>query len=584
MLKKVFARFFQDKTLLLILITALAIRVIYLNKLPPGIVHDELNYVMNAKSLFYTGKNIPLTASAILSWGEKNYDVVISELPSYLIMFWIGLTRLSFFTARFPYAIVSSMSVVVLYLITKNLLGKNIAKYAGFVMAFNPWSIHLGRTALEVNFALFFFLLGAYVILIVPPKNILRAFPFFLVMFFSYLGAKLHFFPLVLVFLVYKYITSKESPKQKRVFMIFAALSLVLLLSYVFTLDYQPSGTRRVELILFERDWAASLVNKERLRAIPNAGLELFSNKATVILRRIVDVYLKAFSSIGLFTRGETVSVYSIWEYGQFHYIDFFLIIMGLVALFSLSSQVFWLLVAIILLSPTVSSIELVEQSYAIRAYPMFPMFCLLSGAGIWYLKEKFKFGKLVFLAIGAIYLSSVVYFLNLYIYRYPVYAAERWFLSERILANYARHALENSGVKKVIISPIESQKIVFEEFLFFSGLYENSENIVKINKNIEKHDFSYDKVSFIKGCPGSLDFDEEVVLITHANYKCSEEKPGKRGIVDLKDAGTVYYIDNDILCKDYELARYYRPMDLFVFDMEKQSIAEFCKNWIISF
>ncbi len=585
MQKKLLSLFSKDKVIILSLfVIALLPRIYQLNRFPPGIIHDELNYVLNAKSLFHTGENIPLTASALFSWGEKNYDVVISELPSYLILLWVGLTKLSFFTARLPYAIVSSFSVVLLYLISKHLLGKEIAKWSGLVMALNPWSIHFGRMALEVNFATFFFLLGMYLFLILPSRKIFYALVFLIAMFLSYLGAKLHFLPLITILLIYKYHSTKDSKKQKKIYLKVLGLSLLILLAYVLTLDYQPSATRRVELILFERNWAASLVNQERLQAIPNAGLEILSNKATVIIRRIADIYLRGFSTIGLFTRGETVSVYSIWQYGQFHHVDFFLILLGLVITFSLSQQVFWLLITIILLAPTVSSIDLVERTFAIRAYPMFPMFSIIIGVGLWYLKEKIKFKRIIFGIVGLVYLVSLVYFFNIYFYRYPIYAAERWFLSERIIANYVIHAENNSNIKNIYVSTNESPKIVFEEYLFFSGLYENKENITKINENIENHKFSLGKVNYLDGCPENINLGEADVLISHKNFECSEEEPGKRGIVDLKDAGTVYYIDNDLVCNQNDLARYYRPMETSAFDLEKMTKDEFCTNWIISF
>ena len=585
MLKRLVKQFSKDNIFVIILILlAFLPRVYRLDKFPPGIIHDELNYVLNAKSLFHTGQNIPLTASAILSWGETNYDVVISELPSYIISIWIGLTKLSLFTARLPYVLISTLSVVLLYLITSKLLGKTIAKYSSLVFAFNPWSIHLGRSALEVNFATFFFLLSFYTILIASPNKILTALIFFVAMFLSYLGAKLLFLPLILILLAYRYFDSKTSHNDRKKYLLFAGLSVIVLFSYVLTLGNQPSGTRRVELILFERDWAENLVNKERLQAIPNLGLELFSNKATVILRRIVDVYLSAFSSIGLFARGETISIYSIWEYGQFHYIDFFLILAGIVYLYKLNRKVFWLLVAIILVSPTVASIDLVERTYAIRAYPMFPIFCILSGIGIWYFKAKFNFKKIATILVSIIYISSILYFLNLYFYRFPIYASERYFLSERIIANYVMRAEDNPEIKKIYVSTNESPKIVLEEYLFFSGLYDKKESIIAVNKNINNHDFSFGKVTYTNDCPEDFVLEDGNILISHHTSKCSKEESGKRGIVDLKDAGTVYYIDNDKLCKGLNLQRYYRPMDISVFDLEMQEVSEFCRNWIVSF
>lgn len=89
---------------LIIIATAIFFRVFLLDLFPVSIIPDELNYVLNAKSLWFTGHNIPLTASALFSWGETNFDIVISEVPSYITSLWIGPHSLNHFNARIPYA------------------------------------------------------------------------------------------------------------------------------------------------------------------------------------------------------------------------------------------------------------------------------------------------------------------------------------------------------------------------------------------------------------------------------------------------------------------------------------------------
>jgi hypothetical protein len=588
-MQSIFSKNFFKKNafLIFLFIISLALRAYRLDKFPIAMIHDELNYVMNAKSLYHTGKNIPLTATALLSWGEKDFDVVISELPSLIIVPWVGPNILNQFNSRILYVLISSFSVVLLYLIVKILLSEPIANYASLVFALNPWSIHIGRTALEVNFSIIFFLLGVY-FLIRKNASLFLSFTFFVAMFMTYLGAKLNFVPLIVIFLFYKYYIIKDKAKVSRKFLMYFFASLAVLLTYTLSISGQPSGERTDELIIFERDWAASLVNDERRQAIPNTGLEIFSNKATVIIKRVLDVYLKAFSTTGLFSRGETVSVYSTWEYGQFHYIDFALIIMGLIALFAVNRKVFWLVAVVLAISPIVSSIDLVEHTYAIRAYPMFPFLAILSGVGFWYIRQNLRFGKIVSIFIGVVYIGSILFFLNLYLYRYPVYAAERWFFSERIIANYVKHSMDFPEVKKIYVSTVESPKITFENLLFYMGLYNNKEQVEKANVIIKSKDFTYEKLTVVHGCPqenGISDTEDDgTILITHRRFNCLEEKPGYRGIVDLKDAGTVFVIRNDKLCEGLDLQRYYRPMDIGVFDVEKLSTESLCKNWIISF
>lgn len=570
--------------IIFLFILALVPRVFLLDVVPFSMIHDELNYILNAKSQFYTGKNIPWTASALFSWGEKNFDIVIAEIPSILISGWVGSNNLSQFNARLPYSIISSFAVVLIYLITKKVLNEKIAKIAGIFMAVNPWSIHFGRTALETSFATFFFLFGIFVLLKTNSWKILLALPLFLGGFLSYLGAKLLFLPIIIICLSLKFYAKGKPSKNIQPYLVFAAIAFITVLLYYVTLDFQPAGDRKIELLFFKTDWVKGIVDGERQQAIPNPLLEIFSNKATVILRRIADFYVAAFSTTSLFGKGETISVYSIWQYGQFHYIDLPLILMGLVWLFTLKRSIFWFVTAIIAISPFVSAINLVEQTYAVRTFPMFPFLIILSATGFWYILEKTRFGKIFAFCIALVYIISVGYFLHLYFFRYPVYAAERWFFNERLISNYARLAQDHPEINKIYVVTREGAKWVFEEYLFYSGIYNKEADVKSINEKLIIRDFSYGKVIFLNECP-DVKLGGEDILIANINSKCNSEEVGGHGFVDLKDAGTVVVITNDILCKNIQnLPRYYRITDINIFRIEKLTVEEFCKNWVVEF
>lgn len=563
---------------------ALVPRIWKLDVLPPSMIHDELNYVMNAKSLSLTGKNIPWTASALFSWGERQFDVVISEIPSWVIAPYIGFVQLNQFNARIMYAVSGAISVVMLYLITKNILNKKLAIIASVFMSFNPWSVHLGRTALEVNFALMFFLMGFYLIVANRGWKIFLSFPFFLMSFLSYLGAKLLFLPLIIIILVFHYLLNKPSSKNIKIYLLYIISAFFVVFAYWITIKYQPAGSRTDELLIFENEWTSSIVNDERRQSIPNVGMELFTNKAVVLIRRVADVYLKAFSPIPLFSRGETISVYSTWQHGQFYYIDFFLIIAGLIWLYKKKAKVFWLISFLILLSPSVSSIDLVEETYAIRAFPMFPMMSILSACGVMFIFENIKFKKGFIILFGSIYLISVCYFLNLYFYRYPAFSSERWFLSEKIISRYLELAESDQDIENVYIVPFESKKVVFEEHLFYSGKYDNKKNVAVINEQMKNENFSIDSAIFSNECPKTTLLNKNDVLISEFRKGCVEGERGNHGILDLKDAGTIFIINNDLLCDDVDLPSYYRVFNINDFKIETMNKTEFCSKWIVDF
>lgn len=558
-------------------------RLLWLNHFPISMVYDELNYVLNAKSLFASGQNIPWTASSLLSWGEKDFDIVIAEIPSLINAIWIGPNPTNQFNARLPNAIMATLSVVFVYLIAKNLLNQTIAKIAGVFMAVSPWNIHLGRTALELSPAVFFFLFGTYLLLRGRSYKIFLSLPLFVFGFLSYLGAKLLFLPIISVLVIYKFKTVKDSPKSP--YLIYFFVSFLIFLIYFLTLTFQPAGVRKGELLVFSPQWSKSVVDNERLQAIPNPFLSLFSNKAVVLSKRVIDTYISAFSAPNLFSKGETISIYSTWEYGQFHYIDLILIALGFLALFTYYRKSFYLLVALIAVSPAASAVDIVQETYAVRSFPLFPLLIIVSAAGFWYIKEKVKFGKTLAILTGTVYLISFLYFLQLYFFRFPIYSAERWRFSERLTANYAMRAQNDDQIKRIYVVNEHSSKWAFEEYLFYSGAYNTPDQVKIINQRMKFRNFSDGKVVFLEKCPEMVDFANGEVLIVDVKIDCGQKEEGNHGFLDLKDAGTVMIIENDLVCKDIpDLLRYSRVWSLKDLEIEKQSTEQFCKIWVSKF
>ena len=565
---------------ILILVAAIP-RLLWLNYFPVGIAYDELNYVLNAKSRFSAGENIPWTASSLLSWGERDFDIVISEFPSLINASVIGSLPLSLFNARLPNAVMAIFSVVFVYLIARILLSENIAKVAGLFMAANPWNIHLGRTALELSPAVFFFLFGTYLLLKAKSYKIFFSLPIFTLGFLSYLGAKLAFLPIISLILIYKFKTTKSKVKP---YIYYFVIAFLVVLAYFLTLKYQPAGSRAGELVFFS-PWTASIVDNERKQAIPNFGLDLFSNKATVFITRVADTYISSFSPTGLFSKGETTSIYSTWEYGQFHLIDMVLIAMGFLAAFTYFRQAFYFLVPIIAISPLVSAMDLVGQTYSIRAFMMFPALVIVSAIGFWFIKSKLSWGKYLAIIVGVIYLVSFLYFLHLYYFRFPIYSAERWLFSQRLAASYARLAQDSNEIKKVYVVVVHSSKWAFEEYLFYSGVYNSPDQVKKVNDRMKVRDFSDGKVVFLEKCPESLNIKDGEVMIVDRRVDCGEKEEGSHGFVDLKDAGTVMIIENDLLCQDIpDLQRYSRVRSLKDLEIESQNVEQFCRNWVSKF
>src|SRR5688500_9086098 len=102
--------------LLIIILLAFILRIWQIDVFPVSFANDDFDYVINAKSLFYTGQFIPLHAAGLFSFGVTHVDKVLGELPSVLMAPIVGPLPISQFAGRLPFVLLSSFSVLFLYL------------------------------------------------------------------------------------------------------------------------------------------------------------------------------------------------------------------------------------------------------------------------------------------------------------------------------------------------------------------------------------------------------------------------------------------------------------------------------------
>ena len=152
--------------LLLIITFTLVSRVIFLDQFPIGITHDELNYIISAKSLFWDKSFAPGTAPAILPTKMSNYTVTVAEVPTFILSATTSFFPLSLFTGRIVGAIFSIITAILLYLLTKRITNNDkTALISSLLFAINPWGFLMGRSIFEVNFYVVFFLLGLLILI-----------------------------------------------------------------------------------------------------------------------------------------------------------------------------------------------------------------------------------------------------------------------------------------------------------------------------------------------------------------------------------------------------------------------------------
>lgn len=584
MLKKFTKIYFQNRGIILIAVLALFLRLVWLGKFPIGITHDELNYIISAKSLFRVSHFAPGTAPAVFPTSMDLFTVTVAEIPSFILALTTGFLKLSLFNSRFIGALFSSLSVVLVYFIVLTLTNVKIyAITSSLVMAVNPWSFLMGRTIFEVNFFVFFFLAGMLVLLKNKGWRIFYALPLYILGFFSYVGGQIVFYLFMVITLSYHFFTQKK--RAVKPYILFLGAATISLVAYMtIALRNQTVLVRGNELFLPTLPEIARQVDSERLTSVPSDYNKLFINKATEYLRGFFERYFDAFRTNTLFLKGEFRAAFSYQKHGSFYFIDLIFLILGVCVLFQLNKKVWGLLLSIIAISPITSGVSLVEHSYSQRSGLMFPFLIILVGIGVGYfvnISKNVVLKKTLSITTVFIYVLFFVNLLHTYFYRFPVYASDGWFYQDRLLSYYIELTKKNYAGNKVVVST-HQPKIVFQEHLFFTGRYDDSFEVVQINESLAKGKFSYGGVDFVSTCLEKEDIDESTVWIYESSMDCDvAEKEGQLRITRLKDVYANYLIQNDKVCQGVSVPRYVSPVSYRNFAVEGSAKEEFCSSWI---
>ena len=574
--KKALVSFFP---LILVFLFAFLFRFIWLDKIPNAIGGDEIVYTLNAKASFLTGHDIFGTwfpVNGLLFRYPKGEAQ--AELPYILNSFFVGPTDFSLFNSRAPNLIMGVLLVLFIFLVTRQLLGKNAAIFAALIASINPWLIYIGRTAYEAVPAMLFYFISFYILLKAKGWRILLAFPFLVAAFYSYIATKLIFLPFVFIIIIYVFIINKK--KYLKQYLALFTLCILFVVFFVVSLKLNPQTARLNELLTPFDPAISREVDGIRKTSIQNPLIEIFVNKYTVFANIVVTKTLKSFSFDYLFVYGD--EFFSIWRHGLFYYIDSLFLILGALFMFSKRRPVFFLF-------STLSLIGIVPQvfhtadvaNFSIHMTMTIPFLIILIGFGIdgliTYFKNRNKNYKLILTTLVLfVYLISTLNFANIYFFWYPL---QGYFdFPVRIMSSYVLKASQNQKVTVYSNSSFD----FFKKYIFYTNSYDrNTASQIANNLNSEK--YSFGNVTFMSCNTPLDDTNKESLAIVDA--KCIEEKIDlpHLSVARLKDGGESFKIFNDRICKGVGLNRYASNIKLSDFSIEALPTDKFCQTFITS-
>lgn len=565
---------------LLISLLGFFIRIILLSVVPPSLTNDEVNIIINAQSILKTGKNIPGVATGIFGMPQGDLGGGIhSEISSLLIVPFLAVFGFKWPLVKLPFIFASLGTVVLVYLLTRNLINHKLALIAAVLSAINPWSIHFGRAAYESIFSCFFYLLAIYLVVSKEKWKILWSLPFFILGFLSYFSAKTLLLPLTLLSILTVKLLKPKAPLKP--ILTLNLIVIIFFLLYISVLRNLPAGVRFQEL---GSQNLSQTVDRNRTESTNFPFIEIFENKVIEDLKLRTKASLGAFSPNFLFLDGipESTPALSIPHHAPLYFIELPLTLLGLIFLARKYPKILVILLGIIVTTLIPNFLNLQGTTYMIRTVYLFPLLIIFSATGIYFLLTELVISNplksifSIFLLI--IYLFSFGNFAYHYFAKTPIVSNEGWFFHQRVIAKYITSAKDKFDSNIIVYTP--DSKHAFFRYLFFSGNYEDDKNISDINTDLASKKYELENVVFVNDCPTDKVIEDKPDSIHIISARMCAGFAGN-SIASLKDAGHIYIIINDRLCGSFVKRRYPLIKDFKYLNVEKLEDSEFCENLI---
>ena len=445
----------KNITIILILVIALFFRCYQLDTLPPSFFADEVDagyqaLVFNDRQTDYFGNQYPTHFHSFSDWRTSLYI--------YSISFFQKITHNSDLAIRLPSVVFSVATVFLIYLLTNSPI-------ASLLLAISPWSIHYGRSGFEVSGMIMVLLAGIYFWQKYTKKpalfSLLLSIFFFALSPYFYSTSKLFLLFLAPAVLFIYLSTVKKMPKSHLIFgLIFSILLMSPMISDIFK---NHAGFRFSYISIFSDPQLSKDTDYLRYRDIftthrDETGVvtplssKIFHNKYNLIFQKFVTNYFSSFSTNFLFINGDQNPRHGFGTHGLLYYLDFFLIILGLINVlkFSPRDKLGHLFITILILAPI--PFALTRDSlgpHSTRLILMLPSLTYLSWQGIVYLT---RYSKHSLPLTGLIYILSFSFFWHYYRFDYPQESAMAW----------------HSGMKEAVFA---SKK--YKQPVYYSGKYE---------------------------------------------------------------------------------------------------------------
>lgn len=595
-----FSRHSWQGFLALFLLIALVIlsRFLHLSEIPTSVAHDEMIYAVNAQSLAQSGTDITGT------WDPLSLTPVhpmFAEVPTLFQAPFFSLPLEPVLATRLPFVLMSLILPFVIAGISFELFrSRGVALTTAVLAAFNPWVWQFSRMGFDSYWSLFFFCVGAFLLLRCRSwMKLWSLLPFFLG-FYQYQGHKLAFLPWVGVFVIYLLQQNLQLKRKKGHLQISVnwkevtaplAVFLGAVAIFIFyigvQLPQQGSLERISTMLTPNSEEIVEKVDERRRLSLASPVSKVVTNKYTVWGEELLRRYTEVFSPRHLFLTSQ-YSGFNVWSHGIFYAIDAALILIGICVLWKRRWAPLLLILIIGVLTTVVPAIIGGGNSYVFRPSLSIPLLLLFAGRGAYMLLQKLP-RPLTIVPVSA-YLFSILFFAFQYFVRYPVYAAESRYFSDKVLSRY----FSLTSDQKVLVYTNEPE-FTYTALVFYNDLFKH-EDPAQLQQSYRERTFQIRNWRFTDECvPANITASgADTIIVRHSAEICDTGEVSLDAtaasapvatvakIGAVKDSGTVYTLYNDALCDESLLPPYLHVRNLRSFDMWDLEKEEFCSTWLM--
>lgn len=507
--------------------TALFLRFYKINNVPPSLNWDEVSLGYSAYSILNTGKDewgrwFPLTFEA---FGDY-------KLPGYIYtdVLFIKLIGLNEFGVRAPSYIAGILSILFVFLITKELFkDKKIAIISAMFLSISPWHFFLSRVALEANLALCYFLIGLYLFILGLRKWywLIGSSFFWGITLFTYNSARV-FLPLFMICLMSFYF--RDLVKIRRRLVIPGIVFFIFIFIAGYLAIFEDSSSRYFWVNIIDQGVINNLNESRNNSIMPEILTRLVYNRYIYFIQTFIINYLSHFSLEYLFFEGGTQYQFSVPYKGLVYLFELPLFLYGLINIFKFKSisgfstkRIGLIIIAWLFIAPIPSAITR-EAPHVLRSIFMLGAIQIVSAYAFIKMLEfltKFRnklISKAGYVILVGILINCSFYGLE-YFYTYPRERSQSWQYGMEEMYAYLNKIDAYNNYKNIYITKGYGEPHIF--YLFFNQYnpqqYFENPTLIRYSKTNWRWVDRLENIRFINDweIESKLTDEKEAILVT---------------------------------------------------------------------